>query len=63
MKLQKLINRLEKIKARHGDVDVFIYDEEGRGPAEVAGVAFDVIEEDDYPEDWNMPDKGVFIRG
>jgi hypothetical protein len=61
MKVSKLIERLQKLQEKHGDVDVmFTGDDEG--PFSVGSVKYRVAEEDEYPDDFAMPKGYEFIE-
>jgi hypothetical protein len=55
MKLTTLIEKLQKIQAEHGNIEVF-------DANNFSECFLDVVEpdEDEYPSDWNMPAK--FLR-
>ena len=59
MKVKELIEKLEKLDP---NLDVFIYDTEGNGPAWINNISVQDCP-DDYPEEYNMPDKWVEIVG
>ena len=61
MKASDLIARLQSIVAEKGDLDVMTHTDDGSvyslwGPNVVE------VEEDDYPEDWNMPKGFTYIE-
>lgn len=56
MKILELANQLKAIYDEHGDIDVFFKDpNSNQGPFDVGSTEFRVAEEDEYPEDFNMP--------
>lgn len=59
MKINALIKRLERLREKHGNLEVF-YDSEV-GPIEVEQLHCVVADEDDYPVDWDMPDGTKFV--
>ena len=63
MKLNKLIQQLEKIKAKHGDIDVMFQDPNSNCvPFEVSRVSFNVASEDEFPEDFHMPQGFKYVQ-
>lgn len=57
MKIAALIKKLEAIKAKQGNVEVMFDDGDGdSGPWAISAVKFSVAEEDEYPEDFDMPE-------
>lgn len=63
MKISQVIARLQKIQAERGDVDVMLQDPESSyGPWAVTGVHVEVAEEDQYPEDFQMPEGYTFVE-
>ncbi len=61
MKISEMIDRLEKIKAENGDIDVMFNDPESQGPYSTTSVRVSVAEKDDYPDDWDMPEGFTFV--
>lgn len=59
MKLQMLIKKLEKIQAKHGNVDVLI--QAGNDPYSFNSVDFKIAEQDEYPADYDMPAGFKFV--
>lgn len=63
MKILELANQLKAIYDGHGDIDVFFTDpNSNQGPFAVGGTEFRVAEEDEYPEDFNMPEGYKFVE-
>lgn len=62
MKISEVIDRLEKIKAENGDIEVMFTDPNSSGgPFGVTSVSFEVAEEDQYPEEFDMPEGFKFV--
>ena len=61
MKISEMIDRLEKIKAEHSDIDVMFNDTDSHGPYSASSVRVAVAEKDDFPEDWDMPEGFTFV--
>ena len=56
MKIAALIKKLEAIKAKQGNVEVMFEDGNGDyGPWGISDVKFNVADEDEFPEDFDMP--------
>jgi hypothetical protein len=63
MKIFELATRLKAIYDEHGDIEVFFRDPNtDQGPFEVGRVAQRTAEEDEYPEDYNMPEGYKFVE-
>ena len=62
MKISEMIDRLEKIKAESGDIDVMFDDPDGHGPYSATSANVDIAEKDDYPADWDMPEGFTFVN-
>ena len=57
-----MIERLEKIKAKRGDIEVMFTDPESSGgPFAVTGINVKVAEKYDYPEEFGMPEGFTFV--
>ena len=62
MKISKVIERLEAIKERDGDVDAMFQDPNSHGgPFPVTSLDLKVAQEDEYPNDFNMPKGFKFV--
>ncbi len=62
MKISEMIERLEKAKEKHGDVEVMFDDSEsGYGPWAAQTGYVEVAEEDQYPEEFDMPEGFTFF--
>jgi hypothetical protein len=61
MKISQLIKKLESLQKKHGNVDAMFY-ADNDGTFSVERVEFRVAEEDEYPEDWNMPAGTEFVQ-
>jgi hypothetical protein len=61
MKIATLIAKLEKVKDRRGNVDVMLCGD-GHGPYSADSVKFKVAAEDEYPDNWNMPEGYEFVE-
>lgn len=62
MKILELANQLKAIYDEHGDIDVLFTDpNSNQGPFDVGSTEFRVAEEDEYPEDFNMPEGYKFV--
>lgn len=61
MKISALIKKLEKLQEKHGNVDVMAQDLNSDSVWSIGSAKFNVAEEDDYPEDWDMPAGYKFI--
>jgi len=63
MKIFELAERLKAIYDEHGDIEVFFRDPNSwQGPFEVGQVTQRTAEEDEYPEDYNMPEGYKFVE-
>ena len=63
MKILELANRLKAIYDEHGDIDVhFSGPNMDQEPYSVERTEVRVAEEDDYPEDYDMPAGYKFIE-
>lgn len=60
MKIRNLINKLEKLEEKHGNVDVMMHASDG--PYEINSVHFHVTEEGDYPDDYMMDAGFKFVE-
>lgn len=61
MTILELANRLKAIYDEHGDVPVMFTDPNNGSTYEVFTVKHRVAEEDEYPEDWDMPEGFEFV--
>jgi hypothetical protein len=62
MKVQSLIQKLEKLQIEHGNVDV-MFEERDSCLTLVDWVEYRLVESDnEYPKDWNMPAGFKFIQ-
>ena len=59
MKIKQLIAKLEQIQAEHGDIHVML--EMDDDISEVLTAYFHVAEEDEFPEEYNMPTGFKFV--
>ena len=63
MKILELANQLKAIYDEHGDIDVFFTDpNSNQGPFAVGNTDLRVAEEDEYPENFNMPEGYKFVE-
>jgi len=63
MTILELANQLKAIYDLHGDIEVFFTDPNSdQGPFAVGSTDFRVAEEDEYPEDFNMPAGYKFVE-
>ena len=61
MKISEVIKQLQGIQDERGDIDVMFRDGDSDGVWEVAAVRWKVASENEYPEDWNMPEGTEFV--
>lgn len=61
MKVQTLIKKLEALEQKHGNIDVMFYADRD-GTYSVSRVTHEVAGEDEYPDDWNMPEGYEFLQ-
>lgn len=61
MKISKVLKQLEKLQKKHGDVEVMFSDPNSDSVYSVESVGFRVAEEDEFDEDWNMPEGYKFV--
>lgn len=59
MKINAMIKRLERLRDKHGNLEVF-YDGEV-GPTDIADMYYVVADENEYPVDWDMPEGTKFV--
>ena len=63
MKTSEMIAKLQTIQAEHGDIEVMFQDVEScAGPWSATSACVEVAGEDQYPEDWNMPEGFKFVE-
>lgn len=63
MKILELATKLKAIYDEQGDIEVFFRDPNtDQGPFEVNRVTNREAEEDEYPEDYNMPEGYKFVE-
>ena len=63
MKIAKLIQDLEKIQKKYGNVDVMSsIDNNDDGIYPVNSASFRVAKKNEFPEDWNMPKGFKFVE-
>ena len=63
MKISSVIRELEKIQKKEGDIEVMFDDPQGNyGPWAVGSVNFRVAEEEEYPEEFDMPEGFKFVE-
>lgn len=63
MTIIELVKKLKVIHDKHGDIEVMFQDpNSGEGPFAVEVVSRCVAEEDEFPEDWNMPEGFEFVE-
>lgn len=62
MVISELIDKLEKIKGERGDISVMLEDGDGTDVWELTTVSWKVTDEDEYPEEWNMPVGFEFVK-
>ncbi len=58
----KVKDLIKILKTHDQNLDVFI-NWDGDGPAEICEVVLETDQSENYPDDWNMPDKWVEIDG
>ena len=60
MKINALIKKLEKIREKHGNLEVMVCDENGRitSPDSVKAV----VSDGSYPDEWEMPEGFKFVQ-
>lgn len=56
MKLLDLAKKLKQIYDEHGDIDVMLLDPDRYEPHMVSSVRVSIVEEGEWPDDWNMPE-------
>jgi len=56
MNISETIKRLEEIKVREGDLDLF-----GASFVEVRSLYVAESKDHDFPDDWNMPKKFIIV--
>ena len=62
MKASQMIKQLNSIQAKHGDIEVMFTDPNSSGgPFAVTSVSVEVAEEDQYPEEFDMPEGFTFV--
>lgn len=61
MNISELIQRLQAIQAVHGDLPVMYRDGDGDSVWGLFSVKHEIAEEDEYPEDWDMPQGFEFV--
>ena len=62
MKINALIKKLAAIQSKQGNVEVMFEDGNGDyGPWSISDVKFNVAEEDEFPEDFDMPEGFKFV--
>ena len=61
MKVQTLIERLQRIAEEHGDVEVMMREPFHQTLFEVGIVRFDVACANQFPEEWHMPKGFKFV--
>jgi len=61
MKIKKMIDKLQKIEKEHGDIDVMYQDGDGESYWSINSANFREAEEDEFPEDWEMPEGFKFV--
>jgi hypothetical protein len=62
MKVKQLIARLEKLGKQHGNVEVMFSDPNDEGSVySINFTSREVADEDEYPDDWGMPEGFKFI--
>ena len=61
MTILELATRLKAIYDEHGDVPVMFTDPNRGSTFEVFTVKHRVAKEDEFPEDWNMPEGFEFV--
>lgn len=62
MKINKVIAQLNAIKKQHGNIEVmFQSPNSDNGPFAVEKIELEEVEEDEYPEDFNMPAGFKFV--
>ena len=61
MTILELANKLKAIYDKNGNIDVLVIDYRG-DPIQVDSAAVEVVlDDDDYPEDYNMPKGFTFV--
>ena len=63
MKILELANQLKAVYDEHGDIEVFFTDpNSNQGPFAVGNTEFREAEENEFPEDFNMPAGYKFVE-
>lgn len=61
MRVSTLIERLQKLQEKHGDLTV-IFENDEHIAWQVSIASLHVAEENEYPPDWEMPEGFAFIK-
>lgn len=61
MRVSTLIERLQKLQEKHGDLPV-MFETDDHSAWQVSVVSLHVAEENEYPTDWEMPEGFAFIK-
>ena len=59
MKISEVESKLAEFRKGHGDIDVLITTDNGTFP--FGSISHHVAEDEEYPEDWEMPGGFEFI--
>ena len=61
MTINEMIAKFEAIRAQHGDVEVMI-GESDEAIRSINYVNLYIAEEDEFPEEWDMPEGFIFVE-
>ena len=61
MKISEVIERLQALQERHGDLPV-MFEAEDSGVWELFWLRHEVADAGEYPEDWEMPAGFEFVK-
>ena len=62
MKISEMVDRLLKVQAERGDIDVMMSDPNGDGIYSVEGMGWRVAKKDEFPTNWQMPEGYEFVE-
>jgi hypothetical protein len=60
MKIGAMIKILEKIREKHGNIDLLVCDDDGRITSPRSTQV--VVSEGEYPDHWDMPEGFKFVQ-